>query len=161
MDEFKESKRKWFKGTPWSRSSRVFFLLIFSQGVQSLARRKTKAKTGGRPFYSLLIYAPTIQVVSCLQVLGRHSYSKALQGYDQVKQFASLGLYITALGFLVNSPHLLLLKGKNINASFAMLTTKKWNLLLQHKVGYIRKIIFARTRKGTRLFLYSLVGLVT
>lgn len=53
-----------------------------------------------------------------------HSKSKALQGYDQVKQFASLGLYITALGSLVNSPHPLLLRGKNINASFAMLTTK-------------------------------------
>lgn len=52
-------------------------------------------------------------------------YAELEQGYDHVKQFASLGLYVTSLGFLVNSPHPLLLEGKNINASFAMLTTKK------------------------------------
>lgn len=101
-----------------------------------------------------------MQTVSHLQVLDTQCSGKVLQGYDQGRYFTLLGLYITALGSVVNAFHLPLLKGKNINASFAMLTTKEQNLL-QHKAGYVRKIFFARMRKGTGLSMCSLEGLAT
>lgn len=101
-----------------------------------------------------------MQTVSHLQVLDTQRSGKVLQGYDQGRYFTLLGLYITALGSVVNAFHLPLLKGKNINASFAMLTTREQNLL-QHKAGYVRKIFFARMRKGTGLSLCSLEGLAT
>lgn len=61
---------KVIQGDPMKQKQQVFFLLIFSQGVQLPKRTKPRAKTGDRPIYSLLIETPTIQVVSCLQVLG-------------------------------------------------------------------------------------------
>lgn len=89
---------------------------IFSPHLSSRCTIAYKNKTQSQSWREalLLLAHPSarLQVVSCLQVPRTRSGSTASQGYDQARQFASLGLYTTAVGFSVNSPHPLLLKGK-------------------------------------------------